>query len=103
MILWTVVRLASEWPREDVLAVKCLGTLAMIPDGKPENKFAFDGEYQNAEFATKIIAETHEYWRQLVGIAETAEDGGKLDISCVAVEGSKVALTRDEASALMGA
>ena len=38
-----------------------------IPDGKPENKFAFDGEYQNAEFATKIIAETHEYWRQLVG------------------------------------
>ena len=38
-----------------------------IPDGKPENKFAFDGEYQNAEFANKIIAETHEYWRQLVG------------------------------------
>jgi len=137
--------------RGDVLAVKCLGTLAMIddgeadwkmividvedplaaelnnlddvekvmpgflaatrewfkiykiPDGKPENKFAFDGEYQNAEFANKIIAETHEYWRQLVGIADTAEDGGKLDISCVAVEGSKVALTRDEASALMSA
>ena len=38
-----------------------------IPDGKPENKFAFDGEFQNAEFANKIIAETHEYWRQLVG------------------------------------
>ena len=38
-----------------------------IPDGKPENKFAFNGEYQNAEFATKIIAETHQYWKQLVG------------------------------------
>ena len=38
-----------------------------IPDGKPENKFAFDGEYQDAEFANKIISETHEYWKQLVG------------------------------------
>ena len=38
-----------------------------IPDGKPENKFAFDGEYQDAEFANKIIAETHLYWKQLVG------------------------------------
>ena len=38
-----------------------------IPDGKPENKFAFDGEYQDAEFANKVISETHEYWKQLVG------------------------------------
>ena len=38
-----------------------------IPDGKPENKFAFDGEFQSAEFANKIISETHEYWKQLVG------------------------------------
>ena len=38
-----------------------------IPDGKPENKFAFDGEFQNAEFANKIITETHDYWKQLVG------------------------------------
>ena len=38
-----------------------------IPDGKPENKFAFDGEFQNADFANKIISETHEYWKQLVG------------------------------------
>ena len=39
-----------------------------IPDGKPENKFAFDGEFQDAEFANKIISETHEYWKQLVGM-----------------------------------
>ena len=38
-----------------------------IPDGKPENKFAFDGEFQSAEFANKIINETHDYWKQLVG------------------------------------
>lgn len=74
-----------------------------IPDGKPENKFAFDGEFQNAEFANKIIAETHEYWRQLVGIADKGEDAGKLDISCVAVEGSKAPLTREAAAEVMAA
>jgi hypothetical protein len=24
-----------------------------MPDGKPENKFAFDGEYKDAQFAHK--------------------------------------------------
>lgn len=37
-----------------------------IPDGKPENQFAFNGEAKNAEFATKIVAETHEFWTNLV-------------------------------------
>jgi nucleosome-remodeling factor subunit len=36
-----------------------------IPDGKPMNKFAFGGEPKNAEFALKIIEETHEFWVQL--------------------------------------
>jgi len=72
-----------------------------IPDGKPENKFAFDGEYQDAEFANKIIAETHQYWKQLVGLSEPQEDKGKLDVSCVVVEGAKTVITRDEASNIM--
>jgi len=71
-----------------------------IPDGKPENKFAFDGEFQSAEFANKIISETHEYWKQLVGLSEPAEDKGKLSISCVAVEGAKESLGREEAGAV---
>ena len=33
-----------------------------IPDGKPENQFAFDGEAKNAEFALKVIEETHKHW-----------------------------------------
>jgi len=72
-----------------------------IPDGKPENKFAFDGEFQSAEFANKIICETHEYWKQLVGLSEPAEDKGKLSISCVAVDGAKESLGREEAGAIL--
>ena len=26
-----------------------------MPDGKPENKFAFDGEFKDAEFAHKAL------------------------------------------------
>lgn len=37
-----------------------------IPDGKPENKFAFNGEPKNAEFALKIVSDAHEYWKGLV-------------------------------------
>lgn len=30
-----------------------------IPEGKPENKFAFDGEPQDAQFARDIVEEVH--------------------------------------------
>lgn len=33
-----------------------------IPDGKPANVFAFDGEYKDREFAENIIDETHRFW-----------------------------------------
>ncbi|XP_025415541.1 inorganic pyrophosphatase isoform X2 [Sipha flava] len=48
-----------------------------IPDGKPENKFAFNGEPKNAEFALKIISDAHEYWKGLVQ-KENSEE-----LSCV--------------------
>ena len=34
-----------------------------MPDGKPANEFAFNGEPMDREFAEKIIAGTHESWR----------------------------------------
>ena len=71
-----------------------------IPDGKPENKFAFDGEYQGPEFAHKIIQETHVFWRQLVGL-EGEVDPGQLDVKCVAVDGAKEVMTRDEANNIL--
>ena len=37
-----------------------------IPDGKPENQFAFNGEPKNAEFSLNIIEETHKYWQGLM-------------------------------------
>lgn len=37
-----------------------------IPDGKPENKFAFNGEAKNRDFALKVIDEVHKFWRALV-------------------------------------
>jgi hypothetical protein len=40
-----------------------------MPDGKPPNEFAFNGEAKNREFAEKIIAETHKYWKDLVSSA----------------------------------
>lgn len=37
-----------------------------IPDGKPENEFAFNGEAKNATFATEIVNETHRFWQSLI-------------------------------------
>ena len=45
-----------------------------MPDGKPANEFAFNGEPKNKEFAEKIIAGTHESWRKLM--SGSSETGG---------------------------
>ena len=37
-----------------------------IPDGKPENTFAFSGEAKNKKYAMEIIHECHESWRRLI-------------------------------------
>jgi hypothetical protein len=37
-----------------------------IPDGKPENQFAFSGEAKNKKYAAEIIHECHEAWRRLI-------------------------------------
>lgn len=55
-----------------------------IPDGKPANKFAFDGKAMNAEFAEKIIIETHEQWKKLIH----GEKHTELKLDNVSVEDS---------------
>ena len=50
-----------------------------VPDGKPENSFAFDGKVQDKEFALRIIEETHEMWQDLV--KGSAHGGEKISIA----------------------
>jgi len=37
-----------------------------VPDDKPENQFAFDGEAKDKEYTIKVIEETYEQWKVLV-------------------------------------
>uniref|UniRef100_A0AAY4AST8 inorganic diphosphatase n=1 Tax=Denticeps clupeoides TaxID=299321 RepID=A0AAY4AST8_9TELE len=37
-----------------------------VPDGKPENDFAFNGQFKDKDFAVQVITTTHEHWRALV-------------------------------------
>ncbi|XP_058128754.1 inorganic pyrophosphatase isoform X2 [Anopheles coustani] len=65
-----------------------------IPDGKPENQFAFNGEAKDAAFATKTVEETHRFWQQLVN--KEVDDNG---ISCLntTVDGSPFLVANDAA------
>ncbi|XP_065094659.1 inorganic pyrophosphatase-like isoform X2 [Ochlerotatus camptorhynchus] len=69
-----------------------------IPDGKPENQFAFNGEAKDAAFATKVVEETHKFWETLIN--KTVEVSG---ISCLntMVEGSPYLLAADAAEELL--
>jgi len=66
-----------------------------MPDGKPENKFAFNGEFKDAEFSHKILEETHEFWKGLVG---GSADTAGLCPKNVLVDGSKSQITRAQAA-----
>ncbi|XP_062852453.1 inorganic pyrophosphatase-like [Trichomycterus rosablanca] len=37
-----------------------------VPDGKPENQFAFNGEFKDKDFAIKVIKSTHDFWKALI-------------------------------------
>lgn len=51
-----------------------------IPDGKPENVFAFSGEAKSKKYAVEIIHETNEAWKKLVG-GEVAAKTAAYDLS----------------------
>ncbi|XP_045116633.1 inorganic pyrophosphatase-like isoform X1 [Portunus trituberculatus] len=70
-----------------------------IPDGKPENQFAFNGEAKDREFAHKVIMETHESWQHLV---EGKSDAGGLSTSCVTLPNAHSKLSVVEAEEVVG-
>jgi len=49
-----LIRATNEWFR-----------IYKIPDGKPENQFAFSGEAKNKKYALEILVECHEAWKRL--------------------------------------
>jgi len=74
--------------------------LYKVPDGKPENNFAFNGEAKNRTFAHEVIQGTHGEWLKLV---RGEVDAGGLNVGCVAVPGAKEVLSTADASAVIAA
>uniref|UniRef100_A0A8C9V6C1 inorganic diphosphatase n=1 Tax=Scleropages formosus TaxID=113540 RepID=A0A8C9V6C1_SCLFO len=66
-----------------------------IPDGKPENRFAFDGQFKDKDFAVEVIKSTHEHWRALV---KKQAQGGEIDCTNVLVSESPFRCNESEAS-----
>lgn len=58
-----LVRATNEWFR-----------IYKIPDGKPENVFAFSGEAKNKKYATDVVLETHEAWKSLISGSADKKD-----------------------------
>ncbi|KAI9014779.1 inorganic diphosphatase [Gaertneriomyces semiglobifer] len=50
-----LLRATNEWFR-----------VYKIPDGKPENNFAFSGEAKNKSYTLDVITECHEAWHRLI-------------------------------------
>ncbi|XP_020628468.1 inorganic pyrophosphatase-like [Orbicella faveolata] len=70
-----------------------------IPAGSAENKFAFNDQAKNKEFAMKIVNETHEHWRKLV----LKEIENKAGLACknVTVDNSPYKMTAEEATGII--
>ena len=58
-----LLRATNEWFR-----------IYKIPDGKPENQFAFTGECKNKKYAMDVVHECQEAWEKLI-TGKTASGG----------------------------
>ena len=62
-----LLRATNEWFR-----------IYKIPDGKPENQFAFSGECKNKKYAEEVISECAEAWERLI---KDATPAGEIDLT----------------------
>ncbi|XP_012634454.2 inorganic pyrophosphatase 2, mitochondrial isoform X3 [Microcebus murinus] len=69
-----------------------------VPEGKPENQFAFNGEFKNKAFALEVIKSTHECWKALL---MKKCNGGAINCTNVQVCDSPFHCTQDEARSLV--
>jgi len=74
-----------------------------IPDGKPENKFAFNGEAKNKAYTLKVIKGAHDAWKALIQ-GKVPNKTDKIDIATVNTQVAdspyKVAADGDAAKAI---
>ncbi|KAM0755048.1 inorganic pyrophosphatase [Meredithblackwellia eburnea MCA 4105] len=77
-----LIRATNEWMR-----------IYKIPDGKPENQFAFSGEAKNRKYATEIIHECNEAWKRLISGQTKA---GDISLVNTKVEGSSAKVATAE-------
>ncbi|SLM40053.1 inorganic pyrophosphatase [Lasallia pustulata] len=70
-----LLRATNEWFR-----------IYKIPDGKPENQFAFSGECKNKKYATDIVRECAEAWERLI---TGKTNPGDISLKNVSVQHSK--------------
>ncbi|XP_073684070.1 inorganic pyrophosphatase 2, mitochondrial [Garra rufa] len=69
-----------------------------VPDGKPENQFAFDGEFKNRDFAIKTVKDTHSFWKALIS---KKTDAGELNCMNTCVSDSPYCRSAAEAEAVV--
>ncbi|KAM7154660.1 inorganic pyrophosphatase 2, mitochondrial isoform 3-T3 [Molossus nigricans] len=69
-----------------------------VPEGKPENQFAFNGEFKNKAFALEVIKSTHECWKALL---MKKCDAGAINCTNVQVCDSPFHCTQEEAKSLV--
>uniref|UniRef100_A0A5F4W7X7 Inorganic pyrophosphatase n=1 Tax=Callithrix jacchus TaxID=9483 RepID=A0A5F4W7X7_CALJA len=72
--------------------------LYKVPDGKPENQFAFNGEFRNKAFALEVVKSTHQCWKALL---MKKCNGGTINCTNVQVSESPFCCTQEEARSLV--
>nr|XP_044999659.1 inorganic pyrophosphatase 2, mitochondrial isoform X3 [Jaculus jaculus] len=72
--------------------------LYKVPEGKPENKFAFNGEFKNKAFALKVIKSAHECWKAMM---MKKCDSGSINCTNVQVCDSPFHCTPEEAKSFV--
>ncbi|KAJ5555620.1 hypothetical protein N7461_004090 [Penicillium sp. DV-2018c] len=81
-----LMRATNEWFR-----------IYKIPDGKPENQFAFSGECKNKKYAEDVIRECSDAWEKLV-TGKTAAGG--ISLANTTVENSPDRVGQDQLAAI---
>uniref|UniRef100_A0A1A8PA22 inorganic diphosphatase n=1 Tax=Nothobranchius rachovii TaxID=451742 RepID=A0A1A8PA22_9TELE len=69
-----------------------------VPDGKPENRFAFSEEFKDKNFAIDVIKSTHSFWKALI-CQQTKSGELSCKNTCISAGDSPYCCSTDEAKA----